>query len=67
MYVHFVTAVIVCILTFSFMNISVFQTGITICSYLTVCKGYLKCEPVLTEDIFSICLVFEFCKTIRDR
>lgn len=58
MYVHLVTAVILCILTCSFMNVPLSQTGITICSYLTVCKGYLKCEPLLTENIFSICLTF---------
>lgn len=67
MYVHLVTAVIVYILTFSFMDVPVFQTGTTTCSYLTVCKGYPKSEPVLAENIFFICLIFEFCKDIRNR
>lgn len=67
MYVHLVTAVIVYILTFSFMDVPVFQTGITTCSYLTVCKGYPKSEPVLAENIFFICLIFEqyFVRTLE--
>lgn len=47
------------------MDVPLFQTGITTCSCLTVCRGYLKCEPLLTENIFPFVKYLDSVRTLE--